>query len=355
LAGRGDSVLDARPVVVVVADDFGISEQRSLGIVRAMQEGVVTCTSVMANASAADFALRLARQAGCLDAVGLHLNLTEGCPLCPGEQVPTLLLPAGKRQPGTELASLYYVADDASTRNSNENPGVVATCVPSHPLFRGKLGLREACSAGLVSAVDVEKEVRAQITWFRERVGRVPRHVDGHQHCHVIGCLCAVIARVLAEEGIIWVRIPEECCSGSSGGSSHGGIDSGAGADGGNSSSISLLCPVCVKISQEASSARSIFERAGLQSTSDFAGLSFCGRPYLPAEFAAAIFAQLGEGPCASVEVMTHPGFPNTATKAEDCWDDFDRSEDRQLELDVLCDPALADLLLGAGVVLARF
>ena len=72
---------DCLPVCTIVADDFGISEQRNLGIVHAMLHGVVTHTSIMANGAAAAAAVALAHEHGLSDRVNLHLNLTEGRPL----------------------------------------------------------------------------------------------------------------------------------------------------------------------------------------------------------------------------------------------------------------------------------
>ena len=45
----------------------------------------------MANGAAAVDALALAREHSLLSAVGLHLNLTEGTPLCDPAQIPSLV------------------------------------------------------------------------------------------------------------------------------------------------------------------------------------------------------------------------------------------------------------------------
>ena len=103
---------DGLPVCTVVADDFGISEQRNLGIVDAMLHGVVTHTSIMANGAAATSAVALARQHGLSHRNNLHLNLTEGRPLL-GEQVTSLLDDSGQR-------------------------------------LRGKVGFRKACNDGMI-------------------------------------------------------------------------------------------------------------------------------------------------------------------------------------------------------------
>ena len=83
------------PELVIVADDFGVSEQRNLGILHAMEAGVVTLASVMVNGAAAEAGIQLARERGFLGRLGLHLNLTEGRPLLGAAEVPSLLLDGG--------------------------------------------------------------------------------------------------------------------------------------------------------------------------------------------------------------------------------------------------------------------
>ena len=174
-----------KPCCVVVADDFGISMERSRGIIRALQSGVVTSTSVMANGDAAVEAIELARSNGLLGAVGLHLNLTEGRPLSQPQDVPSLLLQGGEvHQPGTGLKG--------------------------GPLLRGKFGYRAACGSGEVKAAEVAAEARAQLAWFERHVGWMPHFVDGHQHCHVVPAVREALAAVFAAAGVRVTRVPSE-------------------------------------------------------------------------------------------------------------------------------------------------
>jgi predicted glycoside hydrolase/deacetylase ChbG (UPF0249 family) len=81
--------------LIVNADDFGLSESVSRGIIKAHQQGILTSTTFMVNFPwAAEMAplLREVPQLG----VGIHLNLTTGSPVLPPEQVPTLLGSNGK-------------------------------------------------------------------------------------------------------------------------------------------------------------------------------------------------------------------------------------------------------------------
>jgi predicted glycoside hydrolase/deacetylase ChbG (UPF0249 family) len=64
-------------LLIVTADDFGISGGVNRGIVQANGEGILTSTSLMVNRPAAEEAADLARQCPALS-VGLHLELAPG-------------------------------------------------------------------------------------------------------------------------------------------------------------------------------------------------------------------------------------------------------------------------------------
>src|SRR5712692_2782801 len=76
--------------LIVNADDFGLTEQVSRGILDAHREGIVTSTTLMANGGAFDAAVTLARRSPRLR-VGVHLNLTQGAPVSPAFRIPTLV------------------------------------------------------------------------------------------------------------------------------------------------------------------------------------------------------------------------------------------------------------------------
>ena len=69
--------LDRRIRLIVNADDFGISPGANRAIVRAHREGILTSTSLMVGAEAADAAISMAREFPNLG-VGLHLTLACG-------------------------------------------------------------------------------------------------------------------------------------------------------------------------------------------------------------------------------------------------------------------------------------
>jgi predicted glycoside hydrolase/deacetylase ChbG (UPF0249 family) len=115
-------------VLIVNADDFGLSLGVNRGIIRAFEDGIVTSASLMVRWPAAALAARYAREHPRLG-LGLHLDLGEWA-FADGDWV-----------------ALYEV------------------------VHRG-------------DAVQVRSEVGRQLAAFRDLVGRDPDHLDSHQHVH---------------------------------------------------------------------------------------------------------------------------------------------------------------------------
>lgn len=152
--------------LIVTADDFGLTPGVVTGIIDAHDNGIVSATSLMVNAPAADAAFEWAREHKSL-AVGLHFVLTFGRPV----------------GPAWPLAAL--IDDDGSFR-------------------RLESGAHNEATAGQVGA-----ELRAQLERFEANVGRPPTHIDGHHHVHAIpGILGAVIEA--AKRHRLPVRSPDE-------------------------------------------------------------------------------------------------------------------------------------------------
>ncbi|HKW79106.1 MAG TPA: ChbG/HpnK family deacetylase, partial [Candidatus Limnocylindria bacterium] len=123
--------------LIVNADDLGRSRGVNRGVLLAHRHGIVTSTTLMANAEAAEDAAALARDQKRLG-VGVHLVLTYGKPLSPPRAVPSL------------------VRDDGS--------------FPPRPhLVRGRLRGEEVLA-----------EFRRQIDRVVKLIGRAPTHLDTH-------------------------------------------------------------------------------------------------------------------------------------------------------------------------------
>ena len=69
--------------LIVNADDFGLTDGVTYGILDAMKNGIVTSTTMMVNTPGTVKAATIARENPEL-AVGLHSNISLGCPLTDG-------------------------------------------------------------------------------------------------------------------------------------------------------------------------------------------------------------------------------------------------------------------------------
>jgi len=164
---------DAR-VLVINADDLGLTDGVTRGIMEAHRAGTVTSASLMVNTPGFPGALVAVRAAPALG-VGLHLNLTVGHPMSPPAQVATLI----DRVTGRLL-----------------------------PLRR--LAWRAWC--GQLRDADVRAEVTAQFARAID-AGVALTHVDGHQHVHWLPHIAPIVETVARRFGVQRVRRPLESLS----------------------------------------------------------------------------------------------------------------------------------------------
>ena len=133
-------------VLIVNADDFGLSSGVNRGVVRAHDEGIVTSTSAMVRRDAIEEAAQLASARPKLS-VGLHIDLSEWV-YRDGEWVP--------------LYEVVVAEDEAA----------------------------------------VEAEVAAQVASFVSLFGRQPTHLDSHQHRHLEDPVLSVVVDVGRRLGV---------------------------------------------------------------------------------------------------------------------------------------------------------
>lgn len=149
--------------LIINADDFGLTEGVSRGIIRAHREGVLTSTTFMVNFPWAALMAPLLKAAPDLG-VGIHLNLTTGSPVLPAAEVPTLVNAEGRMR-----KSLWQIRFRVSPREA----------------------LREW-------AAQVEKGIAL--------LGRTPTHLDTHRYLQSIPALAAAMAEVARRFEIPAVR-----------------------------------------------------------------------------------------------------------------------------------------------------
>jgi predicted glycoside hydrolase/deacetylase ChbG (UPF0249 family) len=157
--------------VVLCADDFGLTEGVSRGILELARKGSISAASVMTTCDPwPDLAPDL-RSLGGQIGVGLHLNLTTGAPLGPMPRI----------APERRLPPLGRLMRDAFARR-----------LPSGEL---------------------RAEIERQLDAFERAFGTPPAFVDGHQHVHVLPTVRPVLLSVLANRGCagrLWLRDPSD-------------------------------------------------------------------------------------------------------------------------------------------------
>lgn len=157
-------------LLIVTADDLGLTAGVNRAIRRAHLEGIVTSTSLLAVGRAFDDAAAMLRATATLE-LGAHLALVgEDPPLLTAREVPSLV----DRRGAFPLSYRTVVA-------------------------RGL--------AGRIDPDDVRRELSAQLDRILE-VGVPVAHVDTHQHTHLWPTVGAVVTSLAVERGIAAVRLP---------------------------------------------------------------------------------------------------------------------------------------------------
>ena len=232
-------------MIILCADDFGLTEGVSRGICELAAAGRLSATSALVTTRAwPSVAEDLGASAHQL-ATGLHLNLTLGSPLTRMQSLaPEGILPA-----------VGTVARRALLRSLNH--------------------------AELVS------EINAQLDCFVGGVGRLPDHIDGHQHVHALPQVRVALIEVVGQRN--WqppplIRVPADSLT-------------RIAARGQEITKSTILCAL-------ASGSRQRFDIAGLPTNDTFSGVtSFSRRTPYEQELSSAL-----RKPGRRHIIMCHPG-----------------------------------------------
>jgi chitin disaccharide deacetylase len=159
--------------LIINADDFGLTAGINRAIVEAHEHGVVTSATLMANSSAFDNAVELAKYSPNLT-IGCHVVLVDGEPLI--------------------------------------DPGRLSTLITSRKSTRFRDGLGGLAIRALSRKLDrdqIEAEVTAQIRKLQSH-GIEVSHVDTHKHTHMFPAVLAGILRAARTCGVGAIRNPFE-------------------------------------------------------------------------------------------------------------------------------------------------
>jgi chitin disaccharide deacetylase len=157
--------------LIINADDFGLTPGVNRAILEAHSRGIVTSTTLMANASAFDHALQLARSAPSFD-VGCHIVLVDGSPVSDPSAVRTL-------------------TDRGRNGEFERNLSSFA--------------VRAIC--GRLDPQQLEQEVIAQISKL-QRASIPVSHIDTHKHLHALPQILPPLLRAAKACGIRAIRNP---------------------------------------------------------------------------------------------------------------------------------------------------
>jgi predicted glycoside hydrolase/deacetylase ChbG (UPF0249 family) len=166
----------ARRLLIVNADDFGLSAGVNAGIVEAHRRGLVTSASLLANAPRFPEAAAAAADNPRLG-VGAHLNLVRGKPLSPAGEIPELVDAAGLLRPfRLRRPSRPFLAQAEAEYRRQLEAILAAGLRPTHIDFekhhawQGPLH-RLACRLAAEHGIPAVRNLREEPVWAWRRLG----------------------------------------------------------------------------------------------------------------------------------------------------------------------------------------
>lgn len=278
--------------LIVNADDLGLTVGVNDGIFDSHDLGILSSASLFAHAPATADAIRRARSRPSLG-IGAHLTLVDGSPTLPSTHVPTL------------------VEDDGRFRASWK-PFIVA------------------CLRGRVAMDQVERELTAQIDRIRAEGIRLT-HLDAHKHVHAFPPIFAIVVRLARRFEVPVVRVPYERWSSVRG--------DGAQQQAARRQSLANLALLPW--------ARRDYRTAAAHGVRT---PEFIGRIHTGIMNAGSIDASLRRLRPGITELMVHPGYVDDALRQMPTRLLSSRAE----EVDLLCDPAVREVVTNEGIQLLR-
>lgn len=283
--------------LIVNADDLGWTAGVNRGIAEAHRNGIVTSTSLLANGGAFADGVKTASELPGLG-VGVHLNLSDGKPTAPAEQVKSLVNEGGEFAGGPETLLLRLTGKSLQ-------PKVVE--------IEWNAQIEKVCAAGIR-----------------------PTHLDGHKHVQMLPGLFGIALRLAKKHGIAAVHISNEAST------------LRAALTGGDESpSVILKQGVQARgLKLLARDAHEMAERAGIASADYFCGIAQTG--VLSKKGVLRLLASLPE---ATTELMCHPGYVDadlqkTSTRLQ---------ESRRTELEILTDSEIRKKIVALGIRLINY
>lgn len=164
--------------IIIHADDLGISEGITRGILKGCDSHVLSSVSIVPNGFAFEYAIEEVKKRPYLR-LSTHLNFLEGFPVSEPKEIHLLVDKNGKFC--HSFVGLWMKYNQSS--------------------FAGKNILKQ----------QVKTEIKAQIRRVMGSVGsHYPMNIDSHNHYHMIPFIFEALLELTEELKIDYVRVPEE-------------------------------------------------------------------------------------------------------------------------------------------------
>ncbi|OHB71229.1 MAG: hypothetical protein A2W23_09370 [Planctomycetes bacterium RBG_16_43_13] len=157
--------------VIINGDDYGYTDEKNEGILKAHSNGILTSTTVMVNMVTENWAKEILKHRKSLG-IGLHLNITSGKPVSQPNDVPTLV---NKRQ----------------------------------DMFRPEVWNKSRWNnfGNQKNVVEVEMEYRNQLKRFNKLFNMKPSHLDSHHFMTSHERIFPILIKLAKENGLP-IRLP---------------------------------------------------------------------------------------------------------------------------------------------------
>lgn len=278
--------------LVVTADDLGLTEAITDGIVEAHRRGIVRSTALLMNGLATDYALELRRQCPDLE-IGAHLGIVEGLSL--------------RAKKSTLTDELDYLGR--------------GPC-----LHRGWPEFIKLHMRGRIDLGELEEELDLQLGRMRDAIGPIA-FANGTQHLHLLPGVLEVVLRLMHKYEIPYLRLPDRSRRVS-------------GSD--------RRLPQNLAMRALGMRARRRARKLNITGPKYFAGFDVCGRLD-----AAAVCKILDDMPVGTMELMSHPGLDDPFLRSQLPWgyQDFNWAG----ELAAMTDPEVKATVERRGIHLIHF
>ena len=159
-------------MLIINADDYGLSSPHNEAILRCFREGLCSSATIMPNFPSFEEACQISHENNLIDHIGMHLVLRDGPPLT------------------TKIKRFQRFCDEEGYLRLSRR----------WPILHLTTSEREVLA----------EEIRAQIKRCRDN-GIPLTHIDSHHHIHTEWAIVNVLMPIAREQNIHYIRLSRNC------------------------------------------------------------------------------------------------------------------------------------------------